>query len=326
MKIFQFIVRRLAPLALVGALSITPAAAAEKVSISALTWDGARAIAYVIKAVVELRLDGEAEIKQADPAVTWAALDKGDGGIDIYPDVWMPNHQESWDKYVGGRGTIDHNNRPYAGSQQVYVPTYAVESLGVRSVEDLKDPNIAAEFDSDGNGLGELYAGQAGWNSTKMWQVKLRSYGLDEWWEATIYDHGIFRTQLDGAYKKKDPLLFYLWTPEWTHAAYDLTALNEPARTDGCENMLDAKERDDWLEASNFSCASNPAEVWVAFTKKLYDRAPKTAKFLKQLQLDPAVISQWILRIGRDKEDPQDVAEEWVEANPAIVDRWVAGI
>ena len=326
MNLTEIAFRRLLPAALFCALAVSPARAAEKVAISELTWDGARAIAYVIKAVVELRLGGEAEIKQADPAVTWAALDKGDGAIDIYPDVWMPNHQESWDKYIKENGTVDHNERPYAGSQRIYMPSHTAQELGVKSVGDLNNPEIAAKFDSNGNGLGEIYAGQAGWNSTKMWQVKIRSYGLDELWEASIYDHGIFRTQLDGAYKKKTPVLFYLWTPEWMHAAYDLTAMEEPARAEGCEKMLDAKEREDWLESSIFKCASNPAQVWVAFAKNLHERAPKTAKFLKRIQLEPDTVNQWLLQIGRDKEDPQDVAEEWVENNAAIVDGWVAGI
>ena len=30
--------------------------------------------------------------------------------------------------------------------------------------------------------------------------------------------------------------------------------------------------------------------------------------------------------IGRDKKDPQDVAEAWIAANKAKVDAWLAGI
>ena len=326
MKFPKTALRRLLPAALACVLAAAPARAEEKVAISELTWDGARAIAYVIKAVVELRLGGDAEIKQADPAVTWAALDKGDGGIDIYPDVWMPNHQASWDKYIVDNGTVDHNARPYVGSRAIYLPSHTAEALGVKSVEDLKNPDIAAKFDSDGDGLGEYWAGQAGWASTNIWQIKFKSYGLDELWEASIYDSGIFKTQLDGAYKKKNPLMFYYWTPEWLHAAYDLTALEEPPRFDGCEKVYDAKEREDWLEASTFNCVSTPPEIWVAFSKNLRERAPKTAKFLKQIKLEPDMVNQWLLKIGRDKQDPQDVAEEWVENNAAVVDRWVAGI
>ena len=32
-------------------------------------------------------------------------------------------------------------------------------------------------FDKDGNGKGEYWAGDAGWKSTRMWQVKFKSYG-----------------------------------------------------------------------------------------------------------------------------------------------------
>ena len=63
----------------------------EQVVISELNWTGAKAIAYVLKAVIELRLGGKAEIKGGDPAVVFAAMDKGDGGIDVYSDLWMPS-------------------------------------------------------------------------------------------------------------------------------------------------------------------------------------------------------------------------------------------
>lgn len=61
----------------------------------------------------------------------------------------------------------------------------------------------------------------------------------------------------------------------------------------------------------------------MAYSKSLEDRNPAAAKFLSQVQLDPAVINGWILKIGRDGEDPADVAEEWVEANMDTVKGWL---
>ena len=55
----------------------------------------------------------------------------------------------------------------------------------VSSIEDLKDPEIAAMFDTDGDGLGEYWAGDVTWASTKRWQIKFKSYGLDQYWEQT---------------------------------------------------------------------------------------------------------------------------------------------
>lgn len=325
MKFLTPVLRRLSAFVFALSLAAAPSAqAAEQVNISELTWGGARAIAYVIKAVVELRLGGKAEIIQADNAVTWAALGKGDGSIDVNPDMWMPNHQANWDKYIE-TGKVDHNAKPYPAKQRIVLPTYAAKEFGISSVDDLKNADVAAKFDTDGNGLGEIYTGQAGWASTKTWNVKIKSYGLDEWWEGVEYDHGIFKSKFDGDYKKKKPAMFYLWAPEPMNVKYDLTDLQEPARTEGCEKLVDFK-RDDWLEASHSRCASNAPEVWVAFTKTLHERAPKTAKFLKQIEIDPDMVSELVLREKENKEDIQDLAEEWVEKNSAAVDRWVAGI
>ena len=66
------------------------------------------------------------------------------------------------------------------------------------------------------------------------------------------------------------------------------------------------------------------AEVWVAFSKSLYQRNPRVANFFKNMTLDPATVNGWILQVGKEKLDPQDVAEEWVENNKAIVDKWLA--
>ena len=78
-----------------------------------------------------------------------------------------------------------------------------------------------------------------------------------------------------------------------------------------------------WLEASKFKCKHADAEIFVAYSQSLEKRNPKAAKFPSQIQLDPAVVNQCILKIGRDKEVPQDVAAAWVKANKATVDKWI---
>lgn len=290
------------------------------VKIGDLTWTGARAIAHVIEAVIEGPLGGEAEIVSglSDGSVIAQGMDKGDGSVDVYTDLWMPNRQAIWDEFIDGAGTVGHNV-PYLGTQKMYVPTFLADQ--VSSVEDLAKPEIAAMFDKDGNGKGEYWAGDAGWNSTKMWQVKFKSYGLDELWEPEILPDATFKAQLASAIQREQPILFYYWTPEWVHAAYDITPIEEPARTEGCEDVN--LDNEDWLEVSEFSCASNDAEIFVAYSKSLEERNPPVAKFLSQMKLDPATVNQWILQIGRDEEDPRDVAETWVSENMDIVNSWI---
>ena len=314
-------IRNLAASAAILLGSVSGAAASQAtVTIGDLTWTGARAIGYVIQAIINGPMGSEAVIKEglSDGSVIAAGMDKGDGSADVYTDLWMPNRQGIWDKYVDGAKTVGHNT-PYLGTQQMYVPSYMADK--VKTVDDLKKPEIAAMFDKDGNGKGEYWAGDAGWKSTRMWQVKFKSYGLSDLWEAEILPDATFKGQLKAAINREQPILFYYWTPEWVHAAYDISAIEEPARTDGCENM--DLDKEDWLEASHFACESTDAMIYVAYSKSLETRNPPVAKFLSQIALDPAVVNQWILKIGRDKMDPRDVAEEWVANNMDTVNEWI---
>ena len=146
--------------------SATAASAQEKVMISDPNWNGARAVGHVIKAIITGQMGGEAEILTGmnQQPVIFAGMDKGDGSIDVHPDMWMPNWQSAWDQYVTGNGTVKTNNG-YAGTSLLYVPTYLADK--VNSIDDLKNPEIAAMFDTDGDGLGEYWAGDVTWASTK---------------------------------------------------------------------------------------------------------------------------------------------------------------
>ena len=306
--------------AVAASLLATGAHAQEKVAISDLSWTGAKAIGHVIKAVIEGPLGSEAEIVEglSDQAIIAEGMDKGDGSVDVYTDMWMPNQTALWNKYVVEAKSIAHNE-PYLGTQGAFVPRYMTHL--VKSFEDLANPEIAAMFDKDGNGKGEYWAGDAGWKSTKMWQVKFRSYGLAELWEPEIVSDATFKAQLKAAYAAEKPILFYYWTPEWIHAAYDIRPLDEPERTEGCMELK--LDQEDWLEASKFACKQPDAMIYVAYSKSLEQRNPAAAKFLSRIKLDPAVVNDWILKIVRDKEDPQDVAEAWVAANMDTVNAWI---
>ncbi len=300
--------------------SATTVQAQDKVAISDLSWTGAKVIGHVLSAVINGPMDSEAEIINglSDGNIVAEGMDKGDGSADVYTDLWMPNRQVVWDKYVDGAESV-LVNQPYAGTQMMYVPTYMADK--VSSFDDLANPEIAAMFDKDGDGKGEYWAGAPDWASTKMWQVKFKSYGLEDLWEPVLVPQDTFLAQLKGNITAEEPVLFYYWTPEAVHAEYDLSSLSEAARTEGCEDLK--LDEEDWLESSTFSCENKDALIYIAFSKSLQERNPPVAKMLSQVQLDPATINQWILEIKSEGEDPADVAESWVEANMDIVNGWI---
>lgn len=311
-------------LALTAALSLAASTSARAddttVKISDLNWIGPKAIAHVLKAVIEGPLGSEAVIVEgmSDQALIAAGMDKGDGSVDVYTELTMPNQQAIWDKYVEGNQTVDISP-PYPTTQGLYIPSYMADRI--KTVDDLKDPEIAAMFDKDGNGRGEYWPGDVAWKSTKIWQVKFKDYGLSELWEPEIVSDATFKSQLKTAYGNQKPIIFYNWTPEWIHAAYDLSLVGEPSYTEGCVDLR--LDEEDWLDTSKFNCEFQDSTSYVAFSKSLEQRNPAVAKFLKQVQLDADLVNQWILKIGRDEMDPQDVAEEWVSNNMDTVNKWI---
>ncbi|MEX0310347.1 MAG: glycine betaine ABC transporter substrate-binding protein [Tateyamaria sp.] len=310
--------------AAVSALALTASAAAaqEKITFSDLSWNGAQAIGHVLSAIVEQEMGGDAEIVSGmnQAAVIFAGMDKGDGSIDVFTDLWMPNQQALWDEYIEGNETVATNS-PYKGTSNIYVPTYMTDK--VSSIEDLKNPEIAAMFDTDGNGKGEYWAGDVTWASTKRWQIKFKSYGLDGLWEPNIVSADTFKAGLEAAYTAEKPQLFYYWTPEAIHVKYDLTAVEEPARSDGCEDVdLDAE---DWLEVSSFNCVIASNDIFVAYSKSLEERNPAVATMLSNVQFTGDEINGWIVEMFENKRDPREVAEDWIADNKETVQSWISG-
>ena len=318
------------------------ATAKEKVVIGELTWDGGLAIGHVLKTIIEVRLGGQAELVLADQPVIFAAMNKGDGSIDVHPDFWMPNQAGLWKKYIaeGSRETV-LVNRPYQAQQGLFIPKYVKERYGIKSVQDLSNPKIAKLFDSDGNEKGEFWAGAPGWASTNIENVKAKSYGYGRYFEALVVPVAIFQAKLKTQYRRKKPILFYYWTPEWVHTAYELVQLEEPPfdgyamdskkddplySPDGCWRMYQPKDDRDWYEKSHITCAWPEAKVYMAYTASLTKRSPQIARFLSQVTLTPEMVGEWILNMVIEKQDPAEVAETWVTTNPEIISQWLKGL
>ena len=326
------------------AAMMTAAEAKTAVTIGELDWPGARAIEQVLKQVMETYLDADVGTIAAAQEALYEALDKGDNSVDIVADMWTDHLPQQMKNYVmpGGRESIILNTTPYLGTEGVFVPAYVVEEQGVKKLEDLAKPEVAKLFDSDGNGKGEMWAGAVGWESTNHTEVRGKTYGFDKTMEYTTVEQAVFLAQLKDAIDNKKPIAFYYWTPEWIHAAYKLTKLEEPEfngyaaesakgseryNAEGCYKFYQPSERNDWLEASSISCGQPPTRVNIAHSKALAERAPQVSQFLKQVTLDGEVVNQWILAMEVDKKPVEQVASDWIAANKDTVEGvWLKGV
>ena len=318
-------------------------AAKDKVVIADMNWTGAIAISNVLKVVMETYLDAEVEFILADDTVVFQAMDKGDGSIDINPDFWSNNWTELWNGFIaeGSRESVLVNDKPYHGEEGLWVPDYVYNDLGVRSVADLVNPDLAKQFDTDGDGKGDYWTGAVGWMTEHMWQIHAKSFGYTDYWKGYNVEQAVAESLISSLIKRRKPVMFYHWKPEWIHVAHPLKKLEEPAfdgyanpdksddpRYDpnGCYNYVDPDDDPNWLDNGYINCAMPPTRVYIAYAKALAERSPRIGQFLKQVTLDSDMVSGWIHAIGKEKRDPAEVAEEWVAANADVVEgKWLAG-
>jgi len=332
---------------LVLAFALTAASAAyskDKVVIGELSWTGAVAIQNVMKAVIEKYLDGDVSFLLVGEEAMYPAMNKGDGSLDVQPDLWSQHTTAMMNEYVvpGSKESIRLNKQPYKGTEGIFIPGYVQDQYGIKKLADLANPEVAKLFDSDGDGKGEYWAGAVGWEATNHSMVRAKSYGFDKYFTATTVEQPVFLAQLAAAIQRKKPIVFYYWTPEWIFASYDLRMLEEPKfngyssddlkndpnyRADGCYKFYQPGNNPDWLEKSSITCEQPPTDVYVARAKALDERAPKIGKFLEQISFTPDMVNQWILAIDKDKRDPLEVAKEWVEQHKDIVEgQWLKGV
>jgi glycine betaine/proline transport system substrate-binding protein len=312
--------------------------AAPKVVLAEFNWDEPRVIDAVLAEVLRTRYHAEVSTISAEQTAVFAAMAKGDGSVDVHPAVWSGASQTLIDRYVTKDGTIRLSTHSYNATDGFYIPKFFAEAHNIKSIEDLKKPEIAKLFDVNGDGRGDYWPGAPGWYVANIYRVKAISYGLEKYYSPLVASDALLKSQLKTVEAKKtNGLLFYYWKPEALHQMYDLVRLEEPPfdgyamdskkgtpeyKADGCYKFIDPKDSPNWLKESKITCSSPAQPVYVGYSTSLEKRAPEIANFLHNVSIKADDVSAWIYSLTVDKKPADVVAKEWIAAHPDRIKEW----
>ncbi|MCY4148655.1 MAG: glycine/betaine ABC transporter substrate-binding protein [Gammaproteobacteria bacterium] len=302
---------------------ISNAGAQSLVRIAEPNWASGRAIAGLIKVVIEDRIGGSAELVPGTNAVIFKAMDRGKGEIDVHPDVWLPNQSNFTNEYVDAKNTVALSNNSYDGVAGFCVSRAFSEKHGIKSVFDLATPEVAALTDRDGDGMGEIWVGAQGWASTKANSVKVRDYGITNFFEPIIAEEEVASASIKDAINKDEGYVFYCYAPHFNWFIFDMVMLEEPEFDDSKYKMVQPAEDPDWFEKSRITTGDKPKTIHVGYSKSLEQRVPTIASFLSNIALDTETVNGWTHEIVVLKRDSEDVARAWVDENSDRVDSWL---
>ena len=207
-------------------------------------------------------------------------LRKGD--IDLTMEIWLPNQAAAWNEAVKAGEVLPVGKSLEDNWQSSFlIPKYMQDANPeLDSVEDLKEDKFKDLFEQEG-GKVLLLGCIAGWGCRTMQDGddsgpgQIVGMGLED--HVVLQDPGTsgsLAAAIEGAFAKKEPLLFYYWGP---------TALALKLETE-MGGIVDLEQPDPSTCEGNspiHGCSFPPAEVMIAMNTELVDDAPELIAFFK---------------------------------------------
>jgi glycine betaine/proline transport system substrate-binding protein len=236
-------------------------------------------------------------------------------------------HQEFFEN-SGGDDALERTGTYIANVLQGYkIDQATAEEYGITSLEQLQDPEIAALFDTDGDGKANLTGCNPGWGCELVIEHQLDEYGLRD---TVQHDQGQYFALIADTitrYEQGEPILFYTWTPLWVSGVLvegeDVTWLEVPY-TSLPEAQGEASEADTSAEGKNLGFAVDQQVILANQT--FVDENPAAAKFFEVAQVPIGDVSAQNQLMQDGEDTPEDIrrhAEEWVAANQDTFDAWI---
>ena len=242
----KFLKKLLLPFVFAGfmALGTTSANAACKVHLGDFDWDSANVHTAIASYILEKGYGCEVQATKGSTTPIMAAL--FDQQIDIITEVWRDNLVQLIEDNLAKGNIIELGVNTPSSTQGFYVDKPTSDKYNLKSVDDMKKPEIAKLFaDPEAPGKGRMTSCISGWTCYTINFVKHKVYGLDKYY--TNFDPGsggALDAAIAGAFKKGKPVFSYYWTPTGLMGKVDLVKLEEPAYDAACWKEMTAVVED----------------------------------------------------------------------------------
>lgn len=254
-------------------------------------------------------------------------VDIANGGITYTAAHWEKLHEEFFAN-SGGDDALERTGTFISNVLQGYkIDQATAEEYGITSLEQLQDPEIAALFDTDGDGKANLTGCNPGWGCELVIEHHLDEYGLRD---TVQHDQGQYFALIADTitrYEQGEPIFYYTWTPLWVSGVLqedeDVTWLSVPYTTLP-EAQGEVTEADTSAEGTNLGFAVD--EQVILANQAFIDENPAAATFFELVEVPIADVSAQNQLIQDGEDSPEQIrehAEAWIAENQEQFDGWL---
>jgi len=245
-------------------------------------WDENVAVSNLTKALLEDELGyGNVELQQLDVALLFEGV--GNGDLDAFQDVWLPNHQRYLDtNKVGLLNDWYEAETSFGVAVPSYVDATSFENLNESGVEEILGIAPGAEI------------------MPKLREEVIPAYSLDQ--ELVELSTNEMLAEVEKRYEEGERFAFIAWSPHWMNHKYDFRYLADP---------LDAQGE-----------LNDPARLSTVVNQDLQEDDPVAYALLNSVRLDEAQLNELEDEIEQ-AEDPETGVISWLEDNREAVEPWL---
>jgi glycine betaine/proline transport system substrate-binding protein len=279
-----------------GAAHAADPESCETVRFSDVGWTDITATTALTSVVLE-GLGYDADVSVLSVPVTYTSLANND--IDVFLGNWMPTMTGDITPYLE-KGTVVQLEEPNleGAKYTLAVPKYVAEA-GVKNFADIAEHQEKFE--------GKIYGIEPGNDGNRLILEMIESdaFGLGDFEIVESSEQGML-SQVARAVDDEEWIVFLGWAPHPMNSNFDLAYL-----AGGDEYF-----------GPNFGGAT----VYTNVRKGYLEECPNVAKLLKNLKFTLPMENEVMGKILDDGMQPEAAAEEWLKANPAVLDEWLAGV
>jgi glycine betaine/proline transport system substrate-binding protein len=268
-----------------GCSGLVAVSGGKQLTLGYIGWDENVAVSTLTKVLLEEKFSYEVELQRSDEAVLKQVYKGVAGGeLDAFQDVWIPNQKEYLSEV---EDEVEHLDPWFEGKteQGIAVPYY----MDIRSLSNL---DLAGTDMINGIEPGSAVMPQI---NNKV----IPGYQLDM--KLVESSTSAMLSELDTAYRMREPIVFFGWSPHWMNTRYDIRYLKDPRDLQGRFN--------------------DPAEISSVVKENLSEDDPAAYEFIKSISLSKDEVNQMEADIN-EAGDPEAGVKAWLEDNRSIVQPW----
>lgn len=276
-------------------------------------WSSQIVMSNVIGKMLET-IGNNVEYVTTDSQAVYESVRLGD--VTFEPEVWEGAFGASFRAAMDKGGIVDVATHDAVTREDWWYPLWTKEACpGLPDWQALND--CAALFQTPETGeMGRFLGGPVDW--LKHDAEKVEALGMN----FTVVNAGsaaAIWAELGAAETNKTPIVVFNWTPNFAEAVWPGEFVNFPEWVEGCDTDPSVGPDPD----VTFDCG-NPANGYlkIAAWDGMEAKWPAAFAVLQQVNFTNAQIAEMAKMVDIDDMEPEDAAQEWLDANEAVWKPW----